>query len=64
MHGDADRYFPLEHARWLVEAARGSAELWVEPGFGHAEAAATPELIQRVAAWVIDQAERAAQTAR
>ena len=56
VHGDADRYFPLEHARWLVEAARGNAELWVEPGFGHAEAAATPELIHRVAAWVLDQA--------
>ena len=56
VHGDADRYFPLEHARWLVEAARGSAELWVEPGFGHAEAAATPELVERVAAWVLDQA--------
>ncbi len=51
VHGDADRYFPLEHARWLVAAARGPAELWVEPGFGHAEAAATPELLRRVAAW-------------
>jgi pimeloyl-ACP methyl ester carboxylesterase len=55
VHGDADQYFPLEHARWLVEAARGPVELWVEPGFGHAEAAATPELVQRVAAWVLRQ---------
>ena len=53
VHGDADSYFPLEHARWLVEAARGPAELWVEPGFGHAEAGATPELLRRVAAWAL-----------
>ncbi len=52
VHGDADRYFPLDHARWLVEAAGGSAELWVEAGFGHAEAAATPQLLRRVASWV------------
>jgi pimeloyl-ACP methyl ester carboxylesterase len=51
VHGDADHYFPLEHARWLVEAARGPAELWVERGFGHAEAGATPALLRRIAAW-------------
>jgi pimeloyl-ACP methyl ester carboxylesterase len=51
VHGDRDRYFPTEHARWLVEAARGPAELWLEPGFGHAEAGATPELLRRIAAW-------------
>jgi pimeloyl-ACP methyl ester carboxylesterase len=51
VHGDRDRYFPVEHARWLVEAARGPAELWLEPGFGHAETAATPELLSRIAAW-------------
>jgi pimeloyl-ACP methyl ester carboxylesterase len=55
VHGDADRYFPLDHARWLVEAARGAAELWVERGFGHAEAAATPELLERVAGWVLER---------
>jgi pimeloyl-ACP methyl ester carboxylesterase len=51
VHGDRDRFFPLEHARWLVEAARGSAELWLEPGFGHAEAGATPDLVRRIGAW-------------
>jgi pimeloyl-ACP methyl ester carboxylesterase len=51
VHGDRDRYFPVEHARWLVEAARGPAELWLERGFGHAEAGATPELVHRIAAW-------------
>jgi pimeloyl-ACP methyl ester carboxylesterase len=51
VHGDRDRFFPLEHARWLVEAARGPAELWLEPGFGHAEAGATPDLVRRIGAW-------------
>jgi pimeloyl-ACP methyl ester carboxylesterase len=51
VHGDEDRYFPVEHARWLVEGARGPAELWLEPGFGHAEAAVTPDLLRRIAAW-------------
>jgi pimeloyl-ACP methyl ester carboxylesterase len=51
VHGDADPYFPLDHARWLVAAARGGAELWVEPGFGHAEAGLTPALVRRIGAW-------------
>ncbi len=51
VHGDADPYFPLEHARWLVAAARPPVELWVEPGFGHAEVAAGSELVARIAAW-------------
>ncbi len=54
VHGDADPYVPLDHARWLVEGARGPAELWVEPGFGHAEAALTPALVRRVAAWATE----------
>jgi pimeloyl-ACP methyl ester carboxylesterase len=58
VHGDADRFFPLEHARWLVEAARGPVELWVEPGFGHAEAAVTPQLLRRVAAWALSATTR------
>jgi pimeloyl-ACP methyl ester carboxylesterase len=51
VHGDSDRYFPIEHARWLASAAGPTAELWVEPGMGHAEAAATPPLLHRIAAW-------------
>jgi pimeloyl-ACP methyl ester carboxylesterase len=51
VHGDADPYFPLEHALWLARAARPPSELWVEPGFGHAEAAATPDLVDRIARW-------------
>jgi pimeloyl-ACP methyl ester carboxylesterase len=51
VHGDSDAYFPVEHARWLVAAARGPAELWLEPGLGQAEAAATPDLLRRIATW-------------
>ena len=51
VHGDADRYFPIEHARWLARAAGPTATLWEEPGFGHAETAAAPELVARIAAW-------------
>jgi pimeloyl-ACP methyl ester carboxylesterase len=61
VHGDADHYFPIEHAEQLYAAAAEPCELWIEPGFGHAEAAATPDLIQRIAAWLVAQnAETAA----
>jgi pimeloyl-ACP methyl ester carboxylesterase len=52
VHGDADTYFPLEHAHQLFDAAREPKELWVEPGFGHAENAAPAELLTRIGAWV------------
>jgi pimeloyl-ACP methyl ester carboxylesterase len=48
VHGDRDDYFPVEHARGLAGAARGPVELWVVDGFGHGEAAATPELLDRI----------------
>ncbi len=51
VHGDRDRYFPLEHARWLAQAAGPTAELWIESGMGHAEAGATPALLHRIASW-------------
>jgi pimeloyl-ACP methyl ester carboxylesterase len=54
VHGDADHYFPVEHPRALLAASDGHAELWLEPGMGHAEAAATPELVERLAAHVRD----------
>lgn len=52
VHGDQDRFFPLDHPRQLVEAAGPSATLWVEPGFGHAEAAIDRDLTERIGAWV------------
>ncbi|GAA2012505.1 alpha/beta fold hydrolase [Catenulispora yoronensis] len=52
VHGDADRYFPVAHAEALYAAAGEPRELWIEPGFGHAEAAADEDLIGRIGQWV------------
>jgi pimeloyl-ACP methyl ester carboxylesterase len=53
VHGDRDLYFPVDHARWLVEAAGPSATLWLEPGMGHAEAGAGQALLTRIAEWAV-----------
>jgi len=45
VHGDADHYFPRKHPYGLAAAAGDGAELWIEPGMGHAQKAATPDLI-------------------
>jgi predicted alpha/beta-fold hydrolase len=50
VHGDADPYFGVEHARMLAAAAP-HAELWLEAGLGHAENAMTDELLGRIAGW-------------
>jgi fermentation-respiration switch protein FrsA (DUF1100 family) len=55
VHGDADPFLPLEHAHQLYEAARDPRELWIEPGFGHAEVAATRDLIKRIGKWATAQ---------
>ncbi|MFJ5225534.1 alpha/beta hydrolase [Streptomyces sp. NPDC088400] len=60
VHGDRDPYFPLDHPRMLAEAAGadgaggsgGPAELWLEPGMGHAENAADEALLARIASWL------------
>lgn len=54
VHGDADTFFPLEHAHQLYGGAAEPKELWVEPGYGHAESAARPDLIRRIGNWVQD----------
>jgi len=46
VHGDRDSYLGLEHGRAL--ARHPGVELWVEPGFGHAEAGMTDELSDRI----------------
>jgi pimeloyl-ACP methyl ester carboxylesterase len=56
VHGDADNYFPVEHAEHLFAAAGEPKELWLEPGFGHAENAAKPELLRRIADWLTTNA--------
>jgi len=52
VHGDQDRFFPLEHGYQLADAGGPTAELWVEHGFGHAEAAIDESLTRRIEAWV------------
>jgi pimeloyl-ACP methyl ester carboxylesterase len=54
VHGDVDKYFPLEHARAIQRSAESSGvrtDLWVEAGFGHAESAVTPDLLDRIGNW-------------
>jgi pimeloyl-ACP methyl ester carboxylesterase len=53
VHGDRDGYFPLDHPRMLAAAAGEHAELWVEPGMGHAENAADDALLRRIAHWAV-----------
>ncbi|MDQ1697793.1 MAG: hypothetical protein QOJ03_3146 [Frankiaceae bacterium] len=50
VHGDSDHYFPVEHPQALYDAAHEPKELWLLEGFGHAESAATPEMLDRVGA--------------
>ena len=59
VHGDADGFFPLDHPRALHEAAPGS-ELWIEPGFGHAEGAIEEDLVRRIGTWAMPGAGRGA----
>lgn len=52
VHGDKDHYFPVEHPEALFEAANEPKELWLVEGFGHAENAASPELLERIGAYL------------
>jgi len=52
VHGDQDRYFPLDHAQDIYAAAGEPKELWIEPGYGHAEGAADRGLLDRIGRWV------------
>jgi pimeloyl-ACP methyl ester carboxylesterase len=56
VHGDADGYFPVDHPRMLAAAAGDHAELWLEPGMGHAENAATDGLLDRIGDWTVGRA--------
>lgn len=54
VHGDVDRYFPVEHPEAIRNAAAASGvptEMWVVEGFGHAESAIAPQDIDRIGAW-------------
>ena len=63
VHGDQDLFFGLSHGRDLAAAAGSGAELWEIAGFGHAEGATTPVLVDRIAGWVAE-AVRPAGTIR
>lgn len=48
VHGEQDHYFPIDHGQAIYDAAGQPKELWLVPDFGHAENAATPELLDRI----------------
>jgi fermentation-respiration switch protein FrsA (DUF1100 family) len=52
VHGDSDEFFPVDHAEQIYAAANEPKELWIVPGFGHAESAATLPLLDRIGGWV------------
>jgi pimeloyl-ACP methyl ester carboxylesterase len=53
VHGDQDPYFPVDHAEEIFAAAREPKDLWIVPGFGHAEASAGPPLVDRIGGWLL-----------
>jgi pimeloyl-ACP methyl ester carboxylesterase len=58
VHGDVDRYFPVEHPKAIHDAARRSGvrtDLWIEHGFGHAESAVSSEILDRIGRWAREQ---------
>jgi pimeloyl-ACP methyl ester carboxylesterase len=59
VHGDQDPYFGVEHGRALAAAAGPGADYWEVAGFGHAEGALTPALVDRIAGWTARSAGRA-----
>ena len=64
VHGDADHYFPVEHPEALYAAAEEPKELWLLEGFGHAENAATPELLDRIGAHLSELVAKGPDRAR
>jgi pimeloyl-ACP methyl ester carboxylesterase len=53
VHGDRDTFFPVDHAEQIYAAAREPKDLWIVPGFGHAESAAEPALLDRIGGWLL-----------
>ncbi len=56
VHGDKDPYFPVYHGQRLFDAAREPKELWIVPGFGHAESGADGPLLDRIGRWARENA--------
>jgi pimeloyl-ACP methyl ester carboxylesterase len=63
VHGDKDIYFPPDHGQQIYDAAAEPKELWMIPGFGHAERHTDDALVDRIAAWA-DKASAAAAPAK
>jgi len=63
IHGDKDIYFPPDHGQQLYDAAAEPKELWMIPGFGHAERHTDDALVDRMVAWA-DKASAAASRAK
>jgi pimeloyl-ACP methyl ester carboxylesterase len=51
VHGDQDIYFPPDHGQEIYDAAREPKELWMIPGFGHAERHTDVALVDRMVSW-------------
>lgn len=62
VHGDRDSYFETDHPEALVAAASGPAELWLEPGLGHAETAAPDRLLDRIGGFLPELVTRSSAT--
>ncbi|WP_260193673.1 alpha/beta hydrolase family protein [Actinophytocola gossypii] len=52
VHGTEDHYVGVDHPLAVHRATEGRAELWLERGVRHAETAMTPELVDRMTAWL------------
>jgi len=52
VHGDQDQFFPVDHAERIYAAANEPKELWIVPGFGHAERGTGQQLIERMGKWM------------
>ncbi|WP_322752201.1 MULTISPECIES: alpha/beta hydrolase [unclassified Frankia] len=48
VHGDRDTYFTLDHPHSLAVASGEHGQLWIIPGFGHAESGLVPGLLDRL----------------
>jgi len=53
VHGDQDAFFPVDHAEQIYAAAREPKDLWIVPGFGHAESGSGPALVDRIGGWLL-----------
>lgn len=58
VHGDADHYFPVEHAKAMQRAAEEGVcphiGLVIVPGMGHAESAVSAATIADIGEWTLD----------